>query len=135
LEEGTGEGTKTLEKITAFEDTFKEAMDDDLNTANAITVLFEIVKTINTAFMDDKPHSKEVLTKSADFLTKLGSVLGIFVKKENDSLDAGIDEKIEKREEARKNKDWKTADAIRDELLAMDSILEDTPMGIKWRRK
>lgn len=135
-EEETEEESKAFAKISAFENSFKETMDDDLNTANAITVLFEIVKTINTAFMDEKSHSKEVLNKSLNFLKKLGNVLGIFAKEETiDSLDAEIDKKIVLRQEARKNKDWKTADAIRDELLAMDILLEDTPMGIKWRRK
>lgn len=131
----SSEEEKALETIFAFENNFCDVMDDDLNTANAITVLFEIVKAINTFFMDEKPHSKEALTKAKDFLEKLGNVLGLFANKKADSLDDEIDAKIAKREEARKNKDWATADAIRDELQKMDIILEDTPMGIKWRRK
>ncbi len=131
----TGAEQESLKTIMDYENNFCEVMDDDLNTANAITVLFEIVKAINTAFVDDKPHSKQALIKAQEFLKKLGNVLGLFAPKKADSLDAEIDAKILKREEARKNKDWATADAIRDELQAMNIILEDTPMGIKWRRK
>lgn len=108
---------------------FCEAMDDDLNTADAISALFELAKDINIA-VSSSPD-KETLECAASIFDELSGVLGFEMKK-NDTIDAEIEALIQKRQEARKARDFKTADAIRDELKARGIILEDTPQGVKW---
>ena len=118
-----------------MEHDFQAAMEDDLNTANAIAVLFDMVKAINTAFHENEVHSKDILSQCGALLKKLGGVLGILTKNISSSPDAEIEKIIEERQTARKNKDWAKADALRDQLAAMGIILEDTPLGVKWKRK
>jgi len=109
-----------------------EAMDDDLNTADAVAAIFELVKAYNTTLTVD--HSKELLEKADALLSELAGVLGILNKKKV-SIDDEIDALIKERTMARQNKDWATADRIRDELAARNIVLEDTPQGIKWSYK
>ncbi len=135
LEEASEHEKELFRPIAALENDFRAAMDDDLNTANAIAVLFDMVKAINTAFHENEPHSREILNQCSELLKKLGGVLGILNKQVSTSPDAEIEQLIEQRQAARKNKDWATADAIRDRLASMDIILEDTPLGVKWKRK
>jgi cysteinyl-tRNA synthetase len=135
ISQATEEEKKQFESISALENEFKAAMDDDLNTANAIAVLFDMVKAINTAFSENEAHSKEVLERCSALLKKLGDVLGILNKDLAVNSDTEIEQLIEERQAARKQKDWAKADAIRDQLAAMDIILEDTPLGVKWKRK
>jgi cysteinyl-tRNA synthetase len=111
---------------------FIDAMDDDLNTADAVSAIFELVNDINVLLLASP--SKKTLTESALVFDELCGVLGLFQNKENENLDAEIEALIEKRQQARKSRDFKTADAIRDELKAKGIVLEDTPQGIKWSR-
>ncbi|CDZ24790.1 Cysteine-tRNA ligase [[Clostridium] cellulosi] len=108
---------------------FCEAMDDDLNTADAISALFELAKDINIAI--SASPDKETLEYAASIFDELSGVLGFEMKK-NVTIDAEIEALIQKRQEARKARNFKTADAIRDELKARGIILEDTPQGVKW---
>ena len=123
-----------LKKIEEYKQKFIDAMDDDLNTADAIAAIFDIVYLANTGLSDNGKNSIEIAEKFYNMIRELGSVLGLFNKDSENSLDAEIEEMIAKREEARKAKDFKTADEIRDKLKAMNIILKDTPMGVKWSR-
>ncbi|AGB18088.1 cysteinyl-tRNA synthetase [Thermoanaerobacterium thermosaccharolyticum] len=119
------------EKYDEYKKRFEEAMDDDFNTADAISVLFEMVRDINTNIDGNSP--KELIEYILDIFLKLSSVLGISYKK-RDLLDDEIKKLIEKREEARKAKNWAEADKIRDELKKQGIALEDTPSGVRWKR-
>ena len=107
-------------------------MDDDLNTADAISVLFELVREINTALAGEP--SKALVNAAQEIFTELTEVLGLVYVDKEDTLDEEIENLIAQRTAARKNKDWATADKIRDQLKAMNIVLEDTPQGIKWHR-
>lgn len=111
---------------------FIAAMDDDLNTADALAAVFSLVREINTVIADNA--GKETLKACADIFDELTSVLGLVYNRKTDDLDSEIEDLIAKRTEARKNKDFKTADEIRDKLKNMGIILEDTPQGVKWTR-
>lgn len=106
-------------------------MDDDLNTADAITVMFELAKDINTNITN--APSKKLAEESLKIFMELANVLGLLYVDEKTSLDDEIEALIAQRNEARKNKDWATADKIRDELKARHIVLEDTPQGVKWK--
>ena len=120
------------EKLDALKQKFLDAMDDDLNTADAIAVVFDIVYASNTALSNENKNAKEVIVKTLDLIHEIGGVLGLFHKTKEKSLDAEIEELIEKRNKARQEKNWAEADAIRDKLKAMNIELKDTPMGVKW---
>lgn len=124
---------EVIEKIEALNRKFEEAMDDDFNTADAISVIFEIVKITNSEITAES--SKELIRKALDKILLLSDVLGIEAKKEEELLDEDIEKKIQERQEARKNRDFAKADAIRDELLEKGIILEDTREGVRWKRK
>ena len=111
---------------------FEEAMDDDFNTADAIASVFELVKFINTTA--DGSRSKEYLDGLYEKLFRLPDVLGIIVEKKEEMLDEEIEALIEKRQAARKERNFALADQIRDELLAKGIILEDTREGVKWKK-
>ena len=120
-----------LENLAKFKENFIEVMDDDLNTADAITVLFDMAKFINTKLSETT--SKEVLGKTFDLYKDLFASLGLVAKKKEADVDVEkIEELIEKRSLAKKNKDFATADAIRDELTAMGITIKDTREGVKW---
>ncbi|KIL53599.1 cysteinyl-tRNA synthetase [Jeotgalibacillus alimentarius] len=121
-----------LEKVAAQKEAFIKEMDDDFNTANAISVLFDLSGEANL-YLREKNTSPEVIDAFTDTLKELAGVLGIEMK-EQEMLDEEIDELIVKREAARKDRDFATADAIRDQLKEMNIILEDTKQGIRWRR-
>ncbi len=108
-------------------------MDDDFNTADAISSIFEIVKVTNSEITAES--SKELIKKALDKILVLSDVLGIEAKKEEELLDEDIEKKIQDRQEARKNRDFSKADAIRDELLEKGIILEDTREGVRWKRE
>lgn len=111
---------------------FCDAMDDDLNTADAIAVLFDLVRDINKLVLTETP-SKAAAKLAAEKFDELSGVLGLlYQRKEEKSLDDQVQAMIEARNAARKEKNWAEADRIRDELKAMGIVLEDTPQGVKW---
>ena len=110
-------------------------MDDDLNTADAIAAVFELAKDINIMSADIRAYSKTVFTYALSLFDELTQVLGLLYNKKSDSLEDEVEALIEKRQQARKSKDFKTADEIRDKLKAMGIILEDTPHGVKWHKQ
>ena len=111
---------------------FIAAMDDDLNTADALAAIFMLVRDINTLIAGGA--GKNALAACADMFDELTGVLGIVYNRKTEALDSDIEALIEQRTAARKAKDFKTADEIRDKLKAMGILLEDTPQGVKWTR-
>ncbi len=111
---------------------FITAMDDDLNTADALAAVFTLVRDINTIIANGA--GKDTLNACAAIFDELTGVLGLVYNRKTEALDSEIEELIQKRTEARKNRDFKTADEIRDKLKEMGIILEDTPQGVKWTR-
>lgn len=131
---GEKEGETALRtKFDSHETHFIEAMDDDLNTADAISALFDLAKDINTHLNATSQPSKEVCQYALDMFNRLADVLGLLYSRKEQSLDEEIEALIAQRTKARAEKDWATADRIRDELKAKNVVLEDTPQGIKWR--
>lgn len=121
-----------LQESEKFTNQFEKAMDDDFNTADAITAIFDFVKFLNTN--TDENSSNAYLTGLHDSLWRLADVLGLILDREEENLDDEIEELIQERQDARKNKDFAKADEIRDKLLAMGIVLEDTREGVKWKR-
>lgn len=120
-----------LKEIDEFKDGFIQAMEDDINTADAVASIFELVKYTNTNFNENTP--KPIIEKTYKYLMELSKVLGILTKKD-EILEEEIIDLINKRTEARKNKEYKLADEIRDKLKDRGILLEDTPNGVKWKR-
>ena len=121
-----------LSEIATFTGRFDEKMDDDVNTADAISVIFDLVRFANTQVLDDAPAA---LAKAAlDELVELADVLGLVVLAEEEEADEEIDALIAERQAARKAKDFARADEIRDELKARGIELMDTKEGVKWKR-
>jgi cysteinyl-tRNA synthetase len=116
-----------------FRERFIAAMDDDFNTADAVGVLFELVRTINTAMAENRP-SRLAAQQSLKFFTELTDVLGLLYAEKTDPLEAEVESLIQARQAARKAKNFAEADRIRDKLREMGILLEDTPQGIKWRK-
>lgn len=112
---------------------FIEAMDDDLNTADGISAVFELVKDINVNVIESK--SAELIKYAIDLFDELTNVLGLVYNRDTGSLDEEVEKLIEARQNARKEKNWAEADRIRDELKAQGIVLEDTPQGVKWYRE
>ncbi len=109
-------------------------MEDDLNTADALGSVFELVREINTN-VNEGVRSKTLVKKAIEVFDELTSVLGLlYNRKAKDDLDSEIEALIEQRTAARKAKNWAEADRIRDELKAKGIVLEDTPQGVKWSR-
>lgn len=123
-----------IDLINSRREQFIKAMDDDLNTADGIAAVFELVKDINTKILD-KNVSKNVCETAAKVFDELCGVLGILYNRKSNDLDAEIEKLIEKRQQARAAKDWATADKIRDDLKARGIILKDTPQGVTWTKE
>ena len=121
-----------LAEAKEFENKFDDAMDDDFNTADAISVIFELIKFANINATADK--SKEFLQAILDEIKELADICGLIVEKEDGILDADIEALIAERTAAKKEKNFARADAIRNELLEKGIILEDTREGVKWKR-
>lgn len=128
----TDEERDLLNKSEEYVQGFEKSMDDDFNTADAIASVFDLVKFINTTA--DGNRSREYLDSLYKTLFRLTDVLGIIIDKKEEILDEDIEALIEKRQAARKEKNFALADQIRDELLAKGIILEDTREGVKWKK-
>ena len=126
------EGGEVPEFIAERKSEFITAMEDDLNTADALAAIFVLVRDINTAVANKA--GKVTLEACADMFDQLTGVLGLVYNRNTADLDSEVEALIEERTLARKNKDYKRADEIRDQLKAMGIILEDTPQGVKWSR-
>lgn len=126
------------DKLQTFMDQLEERfiakMDDDFNTADAITVLYDAAKEINR-LLQEPVLSLETLEMLEQRYTRLAAVLGLLPMQAEELLDEEIDRLIEERTAARKNKNWSRADEIRDLLAERGIVLEDTPQGIRWKRK
>lgn len=123
-----------IKKLNSHREQFITAMDDDLNTADGVAAVFELVKDINTSILD-KEVSKNLCQTAAAVFDELCDVLGILYNRKNNDVDSDIEALIEERQQARANKDWATADRIRDELKAKGIILKDTPQGVTWTKE
>lgn len=138
LEARAGEKEKTqaekeaLEAMKGLTAKYEAAMEDDFNTADAISALFEMVKLANTSAGEES--SKAFVTAVREELDGLCQVLGILTEKKEEALDSQIEEMIAARQQARKDKNFALADEIRGKLLEMGIILEDTREGVKWKR-
>ena len=117
--------------IDSRKEQFINSMDDDLNTADGIAAVFDLVSDINTKIIN-KDVSKNVCQKAADMFDELTGVLGLVYNRKSNDINDDIEKLIEERQQARANKDWATADRIRDELKAQGIILKDTPQGVTW---
>ena len=124
--------TALLEEMKTYRKKLEDAMDDDLNTADAISAIFELVKFANTH--GGETSSREFVERVRKEIIELSDILGLIVEKEEENLDDAIEKLIQERQAARKARDFKRADEIRDELLAQGIILEDTREGVKWKR-
>ena len=128
----TEEELALLKEAEGFVTKFEVAMDDDFNTADALAAIFELVKFANTNV--DENSSREFAGGLYEELFKLSEVLGLKIEKKEEILDKEIEDLIQERQAARKAKDFKRADEIRDELLKKGIILKDTREGVKWQR-
>ena len=128
----TEEELALLKEAEGFVTKFEAAMDDDFNTADALAAIFELVKFANTNI--DENSSREFAGGLYEELFKLSDVLGLKIEKKEEILDKEIEDLIQERQAARKAKDFKRADEIRDELLKKGIILKDTREGVKWQR-
>ena len=131
-EELTAEEREKLESMKEYRKKFEEAMDDDLNTADAIAAVFELVKFANTEVGEGS--SKAFAGALLEELTSLADILGFTLEKKEESLDEEVERLIAERQAARKAKNFARADEIRAELLAKNIVLEDTREGVKWKR-
>ena len=128
----TEKEVELVKELDDFRQKFIDAMDDDVNTADAVSVIFELAKLINSNV--DENSSLEFAKKCLDELNELTGVLNIVNKKKDTVLDKDIEELIQKRTDAKKNKEFQLADDIRQQLLDMGIVLEDTRQGVKWKR-
>ena len=128
----SGEEQELLNGAKGFVASFDEAMDDDFNTADAIAAIFELVKFVNVNAKEG--CSREFLNALKEEIILLSDICGLMVERKQEMLDADIEALIGERQAARKEKDFKRADEIRNTLLAKGIILEDTREGVKWKR-
>ena len=121
-----------ISEAKALVEKYEAAMEDDFNTADAISAVFELVKLSNST--TDADSSREYVTFLKETLEKLCDVLGIITEKKAEVLDSEVEEMIKARKQARKEKNFALADEIRANLLNMGIVLEDTREGVKWKR-
>lgn len=120
------------ESLNGYRDRYIEKMDDDFNTADGISVIFDLVRDINTNI--NAEASKALAETALNLIRELGKPLGILQKSTKGSLEEEIEGLIAQRQQARKDKNWALSDKIRDELKARGIILEDTPQGVRWKK-
>ena len=123
-----------VDTFDSYRQRFDEAMDDDFNTANAISVLFELVRAINIATADENQPTKAGAQVCLDMVHEFTDVLGLLYSRKEESLDAKVEQMIADRQAARAAKNWAEADRIRDELKAMGIELKDTKQGVQWKK-
>ena len=123
---------ENLEQAAGLRRKFEEAMDDDFNTADAISAVFELVKLANSTA--DEASSKAYVEGLKNEIEELCDVLGIITERKAEALDDEVEALIAARQQARKEKNFALADEIRGKLLDMGIILEDTREGVKWKR-
>nr|WP_320027014.1 cysteine--tRNA ligase [uncultured Acetobacterium sp.] len=131
-EVATATETQWMDSLAKYKKDFVVAMEDDINTADAIAVIFELVRDLNSNL--DATSSQPAIIAGQVLFTELTNVLGLAVKAKETNLDEAVEDLIAQRQAARKAKDFKRADEIRDELLAMGIVLEDTREGVKWKK-
>ena len=119
-------------KLKEHKDKYISKMDDDFNTADAISVIFDLVKDINSELGVES--SKTIVMQALELMRELGGALGILQKSTKGSLEDEIEELIAQRQQARKDRDWALADKIRDDLKERGIVLEDTPQGVRWKK-
>ncbi|MBQ8783332.1 MAG: cysteine--tRNA ligase [Clostridia bacterium] len=130
-----GEATDGIKAmLSARQAQFVEAMEDDLNTADALAAIFELVRDINTKVIADAANKADC-EAAAKLFDELCGVLGLVYNRKTESLDDEVEALIAQRTQARKDKNWAEADRIRDELKAMGIVLEDTAQGVKWHKE
>lgn len=127
------DGADISDRLNEFKAKFISAMEDDINTADAIAAIFDVVYFANTELNGES--GKLPCDSTLALIKELGGVLGLLQNSKADDIDSEIEDMINKRNEARKAKDFKTADEIRDKLKAMGIVLEDTSQGVKWHRE
>lgn len=130
-EEMNEEEKAYLESLNKYKEKYIEKMDDDFNTSDAITAIFDLIKDTNTNITIDS--SKELAQKALELIRELGAPLGMFQKSTKGNLEEEIEALIAKRQQARKDRDFTLADKIRDELKDRGIVLEDTPQGVRWK--
>lgn len=130
--ENNTDSSDSSEKFETYKDKFLTALSDDLNTADAVGVIFELVREINS---NSEIWSKNTLISAKEMLCGLCEIINIASEKKDKTLDSEIEDLIEKRQQARANKDWALSDKIRDDLLEQGIILKDTPQGVSWSYK
>ena len=123
-----------IDGFDKYREQFISAMDDDLNTADAIASIFELVRDINTIVVGKTP-SKALVEGAIAMFDELTGVLGLVYNRKTETLDSDVEALIEARTNARKEKNWAEADRIRDQLKEMGIVLEDTAQGVKWHRE
>ena len=123
-----------VDTFDSYRQRFDEAMDDDFNTANAISVLFELVRAINIATADENQPTKAGAQACLDMVHEFTDVLGLLYSRKEESLDEKVEQMIADRQAARAAKNWAEADRIRDELKAMGIELKDTKQGVQWKK-
>ncbi|TDT51264.1 cysteinyl-tRNA synthetase [Fonticella tunisiensis] len=128
----TDEERDFANKLDGYRERYIEVMDDDFNTADASSVLFDIVRDVNIFIKEST--AKSLAEKALGLLRELGQPLGILQRSTKGELDEEIQRLVEERQKARKEKNFALADKIRDELKARGIILEDTPQGVRWKR-
>jgi cysteinyl-tRNA synthetase len=126
------EENKYLETLNSFKAKYIEKMDDDFNTADAISVIFDLIRDININVTIES--SKEIIKNCLELIKELGAPLGILQRSTKVSLEEEVEKLIAERQQARKDKDFSLSDKIRDDLKAKGIVLEDTPQGVRWKK-
>ena len=132
--EMSAEEARIAEGLNKYTKRFCEVMDDDLNTADAVAVIFELVREINAAVNPSANPSRALAKNCMKIFDELAGVIGLPISKPEENVDVEVEKLIEARQAARKAKNYAESDRIRDELKSMGIVLEDTPQGVKWKR-